>query len=332
MLEIGGWEHLAVQAPGRLALAQDRVRIGREREDDRHAEPPEDPCRGEGADVGEAEVSDVERPVAGDRARERGLDVRPVGPLLGRREVAVGAEPQALDPRASPDRLLGRGVDAGERRILEGTREGHNLGDAGMGVERMGQAQEQRREPAAVAGAGAAKLGVQAALQRHLGDPEPGPTSPPKDGRKRARARRMQPALQREPRDHGREPAPGGEARQPTGRARIVRALAEHPGGVRPAAGIGAQECIEQQALRPVVGAPCKGVEDKQPGRGIGLARRRRQAVQATGVEAAPPETECRGDRLQHRAMEQPAPITGHALSPLQDRRHGCISWCRPAP
>ena len=275
VLEIGGWERRGTDT-GRLALVQDGVRIGREREDDRHAEPAEDPCRGEGADVGEAEVSDVERPVADDRARERGLDVRPVNPLLGRREVAVRAEPQALDPRASPDRLVGPGVDARERRILERAREGHDLGDAGMGVERVGQAQEQRREPAAVAGTRAAQLGVQAALQRYLGDPEPGHPSTRKDGRKRG-ARRTQPALERESRDHGREPTPRGEARQTSDRTWMVRALAERPRGVRPAAGIGAKECVEQQAAASV-GAARHGVEDEQPGRRIGLAQRRRRS------------------------------------------------------
>ena len=69
LLEIRGGERRAVEPPGRLCLAEHGVRVGSEGEDDWHAEPAKDTGCGEGADVGEPEVRDVEGAVAGDRVR-----------------------------------------------------------------------------------------------------------------------------------------------------------------------------------------------------------------------------------------------------------------------
>ena len=194
-----------------------------------------------------------------------------------------------------------------------------------MGVERLGQAQEQRREAAAVSGTGAAQLGVQAPLQADLCDPKPAPTTPRTDGRERM-TRRPLPALEGEPGDHRHEAAARREAGQPRGGVRVVRALTESPGGVGPAPGIGAQERIDQHAPSAAVRAARQSVEDEELRRRVGVTRGRRQSTQARVVETAAPESESRGDRLEHRAVEKLAPLTGSARSWLQDRRHAWIS------
>jgi hypothetical protein len=194
-----------------------------------------------------------------------------------------------------------------------------------VGVERLGQAQEQRRQAAAVSGTGAAQLGVQAPLQADLCDPKPGQTTPRQNGRGRT-TRRPVPALEGEPGHHRREAAARRQAGQPRRSAWVVRALTERPGGMRPAAGIGAQERIEKHPARAAVRAARQSVEDEEPRRRVGVPHGRRRSMQARVVETVAPESESRGDRPEHRAVEQLAPLTGSARSSLRDRRHAWIS------
>jgi hypothetical protein len=278
VLEIGRGEGGAVEPPGRLGVAEHRVRVGGEREDDRHAESAEHAGRDEGSDVGEPEMRDVERPVPGDRPRELELDLPSVLPLPGGREIRVRAVSQARDAGAAADRLLRQGVEARERRILERPRERHDLRDGRMGVERPRQAHEQRGEAAPVARAGAPEPGVEPALERHLRDAEI--ASAAAAGRRKRRGRASPPSLERQLGDHRREAAARGQRGERRDRARVPGALAEHPGGVCPAlvrgdelvddeasrAAAAARERVEDEQLRGRVGTTCGPREPPTPG------------------------------------------------------------------
>ena len=111
LLQICRGEGRAVEPPGGLGIAEHRVRVRREREDDGHAEPAEDAGRDEGADVGEPEMGDVERPVQSDRSRKR-TSIPVCTPIARPSGDTCPGRIGGAQAGAAADRLMREGVEA----------------------------------------------------------------------------------------------------------------------------------------------------------------------------------------------------------------------------
>ena len=145
-------ERLPAQRSRTFGTADDDVRIRGEGEAHRQAEPSAGARGGEGADVGEAKVHDVQRQQPSQRVLERTLRFASIRPHLGRGQVPVGAERDSVDRRALVDRLVRelvrrRGVLIGER-----ARHRHDVVDLGTTAERPREVDDERGETASVPG------------------------------------------------------------------------------------------------------------------------------------------------------------------------------------
>ena len=191
-----------------------------------------------------------------------------------------------------------------------------------MGIERPCQAHDQRREAAAVARSCAAESCVEAALERDLCDAEAARASVAR--RQDCWRRRRPPSFERELSDHCLEAAARSHCAERRYRARVTGAFRERPGRVSTAV-VRGEELVDQEAPGALAAARQR-VEDEQLGGRIGTTCRPRKLPTPGVVDTSTPERQGGGDRLHHRALEEPLFVAGHLRGRVANaaRRRGC--------